>query len=322
MKRNTRPETHHAGAAMLQVAMMAAMAVLTVSNTASADTFALTRIADGVYVHQGHHAAWSGQGGADVANLGVIIGRDCAAIIDTGGTPDVGQALLNALHSQTDVPVCYVINTHGHPDHVLGNHIFAQLTPRPRFVGHARLGAALNSRGPYYLNTLKQEFALTPAVEWLIAPDIEVGDTFRLDLGGRNLTLKAWPTAHTDQDLTVLDEASGTLFAGDLIFDGHLPVIDGKLVGWLSVMDALGALDVKQVVPGHGKPATDIAVVMAPQRRYLESMLHELRAAIAAGRTISETVDSIAPPKDDGWQLIDNFHRRNLTAAYAEIEWE
>lgn len=301
---------------------MAVMAVMAVPHAASADAFALTRIADGVYVHQGHHAAWSGQGGADVANLGVIVGRDCAAIIDTGGTPEVGQTLLRALRSQTEVPVCYVINTHGHPDHVLGNHAFAQLTPRPRFVGHARLGAALNSRGPYYLNTLKQEFALNPVVEWLIAPDIEVGDSVRLELGGRNLTLKAWPTAHTDQDLTVLDEASGTLFAGDLIFDGHLPVIDGKLVGWLAVMDALGTLDVKQVVPGHGRPATDIAVAMAPQRRYLETLLREIRAAIAAGRTISDTVAGVAPPSEDGWALVDSFHRRNVTAAYAEIEWE
>lgn len=281
-----------------------------------------TRIADGVYVHQGQHAPWAEHGAADVANTGVVVGQTCAAVIDTGGSPEVGRALLDALRTHTQVPVCYVINTHGHPDHVLGNQSFAQLAPRPRFIGHARLGAALNSRGPYYLNALKQAFALAPSVEWLIAPDIEVGETYRLDLGGRSLSLQAWPTAHTDQDLTVLDDLSGTLFSGDLIFDGHLPVIDGKLVGWLAVMDSLATMKVQRVVPGHGRPGDDIATLMAPQRRYLESMLHELRAAIAAGRTISETVDSIAPPKEDGWQLIDNFHRRNLTAAYAEIEWE
>lgn len=297
-------------------------ASMSVACAASASPFELTRVADGVYVHQGRHAPWAEHGHADVANIGVVVGKVCAAVIDTGGSPEVGSALLDALRAQTDVPVCYVINTHGHPDHVLGNHAFAQLSPRPRFIGHARLAAALSSRGPYYLNALGLSSALIPAPDWLIAPDEEVGSESRLDLGGRLLTLKAWPTAHTDQDLTVLDEATATLFAGDLIFDGHLPVIDGKLVGWLAVMDTLARTHVKRVVPGHGRPTADIAAAMAPQRRYLETLLQGVRAAIASGRTISQTVAGVSPPGGDGWQLVDSFHRRNVTAAYAELEWE
>jgi glyoxylase-like metal-dependent hydrolase (beta-lactamase superfamily II) len=63
---------------------------------------------------------------------------------------------------------------------------------------------------------------------------------------------RAWPTAHSDNDLTVLDEQTGTLFAGDLVFLTHVPVLNGSIRGWLTVIDELGAISAQRAVPGHG----------------------------------------------------------------------
>jgi quinoprotein relay system zinc metallohydrolase 2 len=255
-----------------------------------------------------------------------VEGERCVAVIDTGGSIVVGRAWREAVALHTAKPVCYVINTHVHPDHVLGNAAFKGAGPGgqdPQFVGHERLAASLAARGPYYRNALKRDFEAEHAASEIVPPTLPVAGTQQLDLGGRVLMLRAWPTAHTDGDLTVLDAATGTLWAGDLLFAGHLPVLDGKLKGWLAVLDELATWkQVKTVVPGHGEPSTQWPGALAAQRRYLTELRDGVRTAIRDGLTIAQAVDKLGALGTQGWLLTDAFHRRNLTAAYAELEWE
>ena len=83
--------------------------------------------------------------------------------------------------------------------------------------------------------------------------------------------------AHTDSDLSVLDEQTRTLFAGDLVFLSHTPVLDGSLRGWLRVIDELAALPAQRVVPGHG-PVSEWPAALADQRRYLETLASRMFA--------------------------------------------
>src|SRR5258707_13550608 len=89
----------------------------------------------------------------------------------------------------------------------------------------------------------------------LIAPQRQIDDEERLDLGNRVLTLHAWRVAPTDNDLTVLDEGTQTLFAGDLVFLRHIPGVDGSLRGWLAALGPLAPIPPSPVIPGHGPSA-------------------------------------------------------------------
>lgn len=58
------------------------------------------------------------------------------------------------------------------------------------------------------------------------------------------------------------------------------------------------------------------------QRHYLAGVRDGIRGALADKRTIADAVETLASTGTDGWLLTEDFHRRNLTAAYAELEWE
>ena len=287
---------------------------------AGADALPVTQIAAGVYVHVGAQADTSPANRGAIANIGFIVGDGCVAVIDTGGSPAVGRALRNAVRNVTSLPICYVINTHVHPDHIFGNAAFR--ADRPEFVGHAKLAAAMNARARAYLAALKHALGADAADAEIIAPTRAVTGSATLDLGNRKLRLRAWPSAHTDHDLTVYDELTETLWLSDLLFIERIPVLDGSLPGWLKVLSELKGIEAKRVVPGHGRIAADWPQVAAEQERYLQRLLAETRAALRARKTLQEAVDTVGGGKRDRWLLFDAYHRRNVTAAFAELEWE
>jgi len=280
--------------------------------------FALENPAPGVYVHYGQQAEMTRANAGDIANLGFIVGARCVAVIDTGGTYAVGHALRQAIRGITAVPVCYVINTHVHPDHVFGNAAFVD--DRPDFIGHAHLADAMRRKGPNYLNALRRDLGDMADETRVVLPTRAVSTSDEIDLGGRTLSVRAWRTAHTDADVTVLDRSSRTLWLGDLVFVGHLPVVDGSLRGYLAVLAEIRTIDATVAIPGHGRAASWPGAVAA-EERYLQGLLTDVRAAIKAKRTLAEAVETIGGERGD-WLLFDAFHKRNVSAAYAELEWE
>src|SRR5262249_35921510 len=132
---------------------------------------------------------------------------------------------------------------------------------------------------------------------------------------------KAWRASHTDNDLTVLDETTGTLFAGDLVFLRHLPVLDGSLIGWLAVIDELAAVPARRVVPGHG-PVAAWPAARRDQRRCLQRLAADVRASIKRGEPITAASRTAAESERTRWELFGEYNARNATAAYSELEWE
>lgn len=287
----------------------------------SPQPLAVTEVASGVFVHQGQYGLFTPRNSGDISNCSFVVGNEAVAVIDTCGSYKLGERLLAAIRARTQLPVRYVINTHMHPDHVFGNAAFE--AEKPRFTGHKKLARALAARADRYL-AANQHLLGPEAFEGtrIIAPDLAVEDKSEVALGGRTLMLVARPTAHTDNDLTVLDKETGTLFAGDLLFSVHVPALDGSIRGWLAVLDKLAAEPAARVVPGHGPASMSWPEALEPERRYLSRVASEVRSAIKAGRTLADTAKSAGESERGSWQLFDEFNARNVSAAFAELEWE
>ena len=302
-------------------ALAALLPLLPRVSSAGAQDIGLLQVAPGVFVHVGVYALVNAENHGDISNACLIVGSASVAVIDTGGSYAVGKALRDAIGKITDKPVRYVINTHMHPDHVLGNAAFEGIGAE--FVGHHKLPAALAARTDSYLRNARERLGDSGfAGTKVVMPTKLVTDTLELDLGGRSLTLKARPTAHTDNDLTIFDSPTETFFLGDLLFSGHIPTLDGSIVGWLKLIPQLMEEKAARAIPGHGPKSMSWPDAILPEQRYLETIARDVRAMIKDGDTLEKAVATAGQSERGNWQLFDEHNGMNVTAAFTELEWE
>lgn len=280
-------------------------------------------IAPGVYAHQAPITAMDAASGGDISNNGFIVGDDAVAVIDTGGAPIIGERLKKAIEKITDKPIRYVINTTEHPDYIFGNAAF--VGPDVTFVGHRNLPRSMAVRGPHYIQTLRRDMgeALIQGVK-LIPPTllVDIGKVRKLDLGHRIIDLRAWPMTATDCNLTVFDAKTKSLFAGDLVYLRHVPVVDGSILGWLEALPRLAAIPAQRVVPGHGPVGADWPQALGAEKAYLTKLTADLQGLLKRGADINEAAQTAAGSEAAKWKLFEVYNPRNATAAYAELEWK
>lgn len=278
-------------------------------------------VAPGVFVHRGAHAVIGPENGGDISNITMIIGNDAAAVIDTGGSAKIGATARAAIKAITDKPIRYVINTHMHPDHVFGNVAFTD--DKPEYIAHHKMARGLSTRAERYLAVNKAAIG-DAAFEGtkVVLPTRGLSEVTEIDLGGRILELKPRATAHTDNDLTILDKTTGTLILGDLLFSGHCPALDGSIKGWLKLITEMRQEKAERVIPGHGPASMTWPDALTPLERYLRTVADEVRTMIKSGKTLAEASKTVGLSEKDAWLLFDEFHVRNVTAAFAELEWE
>jgi glyoxylase-like metal-dependent hydrolase (beta-lactamase superfamily II) len=120
----------------------------------------------------------------------------------------------------------------------------------------------------------------------------------------------------------VFDERTGTWWLGDLLFVDRLPALDGSIKGWLQVLQELVRVPAKRVIPGHGRMVNHWVDAITAQQRYLQGLVTTIRALIKQGGTLEQALETVGHEERGNWLLFADYHKRNVSKAFAELEWE
>ncbi|HWS18229.1 MAG TPA: MBL fold metallo-hydrolase, partial [Candidatus Elarobacter sp.] len=176
-------------------------------------------------------------------------------------------------------------------------------------------------------------------VEALVLPDEVYSDAVDIYLGTRQIQVR-YMLGHTGGDSVVTVPDADVVFAGDLVWQKHLPnLIDATTSDWVKTLDKLMADHPSGTfVSGHGDVAT--AADVRDFRDYLVALRDAVAKAQAAGKTDQALVDAVLPqlqekygkdcpaaspntqpsaPSATCWGFFGPFSKRNITQTAAEL---
>ena len=258
-------------------------------------------------------------------NLGFVRGDDAVAVIDSGYTPEMAQAMLRRIREITPLPVRYVINTNSQPHRYMGNDVFR--AQGAEIIAAREAAARMEASGADFAAAITRTLALKPGtVSPPAAPGslLDAQQSRLLELGGKvKVRVSHWGRAHTRGSLIAEVMPDATVFAGDILYSGRLlSVLPDSHVGqWITAYDALRRLPAKRFVPGHG----DVAPLKAfeqPTYRYLTALKAHMDGAVKKGLDPSEASRQFNAA---AWKHLVNFDElagRNASLAYLEAEAE
>ncbi|WP_160287181.1 quinoprotein relay system zinc metallohydrolase 1 [Pseudomonas knackmussii] len=272
-------------------------------------------IAADTWLVEGSTGNFAKENGGNIVNVAFIDIGDGVLVIDTGPSKRYGEALRRVIAQTTGKLVKRVLLTHHHPDHVLGNQAFADV-PIGALAGTAKL---LKEQG----NAMAENMYRLVG-DWMRGTEVRLPDQVvepgTLQLGTHRLRLLGL-RGHTGADLAILDETTGVLFAGDLVFYQRALTTPNSpgLDVWLADLDTLQALPWKLIVPGHGPVASD-AAPFAQMRDYLGWLDTVMREGTRQGADMNDLLRTPIPERFAGISLTRYELIRSISHLYPRYE--
>lgn len=300
----------------LRCAALAAGLLLACGASASGPEYRLQAqmVAPGIYVFLGKDENFSRDNGGNIVNTGFIIGSDGVIVIDSGPSKRYAEAQLAEIRRLTTLPVREVLITHAHPDHFLGDQVYADAT----IAALPATTKTIREQGEALSDNLYRLVGGWMAETRVVVPT-QPAVPGTVTIAGRALRLIA-TAGHTDGDLMVFDPQTKTLFTGDLVFNNRaLTTPNADLPKWLAALDAIDAIDFKTLVPGHGAVIHDHAAI-AQTRDYLHWLADTLRQAAEQGLDMQEVMATPLPERFRKLAVVDQEFVRSIVHLYPEFE--
>ena len=231
------------------------------------------QVSEHVWFVQGQSALGSSANRNFISNAAFVTTGEGVVVIDALGSPALAEELLAEIRRVTPEPLRYVLLTHYHADHIYGLQVLQAAGAK---IVAQRGGQAYLQSDTAALRLQASRDDLFPWIDAqtrLVPADLWVDESWTLALGRERFHLRHAGPAHTPEDLTVMAEREGVLFAGDLVFRQRIPFVGQADSGaWVQALDGLLAWNARLVVPGHGPVSEQAAQDLRLTRDYLSHL--------------------------------------------------
>lgn len=253
-------------------------------------------------------------GGWGWSNAGLITDSGESLLVDTLFDVPLTRDMLTAMRKaepKAAEKIGILVNTHHNGDHCNGNeccagaeiiaHKLAVEAMRHEtpalLIGFLEMAPQLGDLGRY-LTQCFGPFDFKSVTQTL--PTTLFEHELTRHVGNKEVRIQHVGPAHSPGDALVHVPADKMVFTGDILFiEGHPIMWEGPVSNWINACNAIIAMDVETVVPGHG-PITDKKGVAAV-RDYLTYIRDEARKRYDAGLTTMEAALDIDMSDYDSW---------------------
>ena len=256
-----------------------------------------------------------------ISNAAAVLTSEGWVIVDTLGTPALGEMFLQRLRKVSDKPVKKVFVTHYHADHIYGLQVFKALGAEiyaPNEVDNYLASDIAEKRLEERRESLKP---WVNANTRLLRPDHYVKADFSFTLGDTAFQVTQFGSAHSEGDLSVYMKNEKVLMAGDLVFSGRIPFVGGDdIQRWIAKLDDIARVPASVVVPGHGKAFTDAAEGTTLTKEYLQLMYTKMQAGVSDLMSFDDAYAAVDWGKFKALPAFEAGNRRNALRVFTALE--
>ena len=276
-----------------------------------------------LFVHYGKHEDSNRQNLGDIANVSFLIGKKSVLVVDTGGSPAIGKEIIKEIKKKTNKPISHIVISHGHPDHFLGTSSFIKEKSIQKIIGHEKLSRSLILNFDFYQKQSLEstnDSSLNDA--FLVLPNLTIksGESLTIDLGDRPIKIKAWRSGHTDNDLSIYDEKTKTVLTEN-VFVHRTPSITASILGWKKTLEEMLEMEFEYIIPGHGEMKNKEEAIK-PMLNYFNDLITQVRKFHNDSKDLDYAVKNTLVKNKYNWLLFKEYHQRNVSRTYTELEWE
>lgn len=253
-------------------------------------------------------------------NMVFVVGKEAVAVLETGYTEAMGDAMLAHIRKITDRPVKYAVNTNSQPDRFMGNPAFARANIT--IITHKINAERMAAQGANFAANIEQTLQLpVGSIKIPQAPNRIIETKTTLDLGGVSLILDNFGKAHTPAQLVVEIPADKIVYTGDILYGQRLLAItpESHVKSWLAAFDRLKSFGSVTFIPGHGKPGP-LADFDFPTRQYLELLFSQMSKMVADGVGLQDAIDNVDQSRFSNLANFKLLAGPNASRAYLERE--